>query len=70
MLAHQALISHQILLLSDATERAQLSFSTVSRVMAELANLGIASKITGAQRNRFFVYDAYLTFLSEATEPL
>ena len=70
MLVHQALMSHPILSLSHVGERAELSFRTASRAMGELVNLGIAREITGGQRNRFFVYDAYLSILSEGTEPL
>ena len=70
MQVHQALMSHPILSLSHVGERAELSFRTASRAMGELVNLGIAREITGGQRNRFFVYDAYLSILSEGTEPL
>jgi len=47
-----------------------LSFPTASKAIEALVALGIAREITGGQRNRLFAYDAYLTILSEGTEPL
>jgi len=36
--------------------------------MELLVELGIARELTGKRRNRLFVYDRYLTVLSEGTE--
>ena len=47
-----------------------LSFPTVSSAVALLEELGIARELTGKRRNRLFVYDGYLSLLSEGTEPL
>jgi Fic family protein len=47
-----------------------LSFPTASKAIETLCELGIAREITGARRNRLFVYSAYLSVLSEGTEPL
>ena len=47
-----------------------LSFSTTSKATEILVALGIVREITGGRRNRLFAYDAYLTILSEGTEPL
>ena len=67
---HQALTAHPILALSDAAQHAQLSFRAVSTAMRALSDLKIVREITGQRRNRLFVYDAYLSILSEGTEPL
>lgn len=67
---HQALTAHPILSLSDAAQRAQLSFRAASGTMRTLIDLGIVREITGQRRNRLFVYDSYLSILSEGTEPL
>ena len=47
-----------------------LSFPTAAKALETLVDLGIAREITGGQRNRLFVYDAYLAILSEGAEPL
>ncbi len=47
-----------------------LSFPTVSSAVGLLEQLGIARELTGKRRNRLFAYDAYLSDLSEGTEPL
>ena len=67
---HQALMAHPILSLSDAGQRSQLSFRVASATMRTLVDLGIVREITGQRRNRLFAYDAYLSILSEGTEPL
>jgi hypothetical protein len=35
-----------------------------------MQQLGMLREITGRQRHRLFVYDAYLAILSEGTEPI
>lgn len=47
-----------------------LSFPTAAKALETMVDLGIAREITGGQRNRLFVYDAYLAILSEGAEPL
>jgi hypothetical protein len=47
-----------------------LSFLPTAKALETLTDLGIAREITGGQRNRLFVYDAYLAILSEGAEPL
>lgn len=51
-------------------ERTGLTFPTVSSALDRLVELGVAREITGAARNRIFVYDRYLAILNEGTEPL
>ena len=47
-----------------------LSAPTVAKSMEHLRRMGILREITGRQRDRLFVYDAYLSILNEGTEPL
>lgn len=65
---HEALKSRPILSISGVRVRTGLSFPGASSAMEVLAKLGIAREITGRMRNRLFVYDRYLSILSEGTE--
>ena len=65
---HDALKSQPILSLPAACRKTGLSFPTASAAMELLAGNGIAQEITGKRRNRLFVYDQYLSILSEGTE--
>ena len=56
--------------ISNLRDRTGLSFPAVSSAINRLTELGIVREITGAERNRVFVYDRYLAILSEGTEPL
>jgi Fic family protein len=47
-----------------------MSFPTASKAMQTLVSQGLAREMTGQQRNRVFVYDAYLNILNEGGEPL
>ena len=67
---YQALMSHPILSLADASERTGLAYRTAASAMDLLVELDIAHEITGQRRNRLFAYDQYLSILSEGTEPL
>ena len=57
-----------ILSITDAAERANLSFSAASSAVQLLVDRGIAREITGKQRGRLFVYDRYIAVLNEGTE--
>ncbi|MCY4477755.1 MAG: Fic family protein [Gammaproteobacteria bacterium] len=65
---HDALKAQPILSLPAVCRHTHLSFATASAAMKVLANNGIAREITGKRRNRLFVYDQYLSILSEGTE--
>src|ERR1022692_2990242 len=47
-----------------------LSAPTVAKSLEHMQQLGMLREITGRQRHRLFVYDAYLAILSEGTEPI
>lgn len=67
---HQLLQGRPILAIADAVERLGLSKPTIASCMAHLGELGIVHELTGRRRGRLFVYDEYLSILSEGTEPL
>jgi len=56
--------------LSEVCEQTGMSFPTASKAMGKLIELGIARELTGKRRNRLFVYDEYLSVLSEGGEPI
>lgn len=53
-----------------AAERIGMSAPTVAKSLDHMQRLGMLREITGRQRHRLFVYDAYLAVLSEGTEPI
>lgn len=65
---HQALKKRPILTIEEVRKAEGMAFSTVSAAMELLVELKIAREITGQTRNRFFVYDRYLSVLREGTE--
>ena len=58
-----------ILSIPAAAERIGISSPTVAKSLEHMRRLGILREITGRQRHRLFVYDAYLAILNEGTEP-
>jgi len=59
-----------IMSIPAAAETASMSPPTVSKAVKHMVGLGIVREITGRQRRRMFVYDAYVAILSEGTEPI
>lgn len=53
-----------------AAEGIGISAPTVAKSLEHMQRLSILREITGRQRHRLFVYDAYLAVLSEGTEPI
>jgi Fic family protein len=47
-----------------------ISAPTVAKSLEHMRHLGMLREITGRQRHRLFVYDAYLAILNEGTEPI
>ena len=66
---HEALKARPILSLPVACKEAGLSFQAAASAMDTLARHGIAREITGKRRGRLFAYDAYLSILTEDTDP-
>jgi len=67
---HDALKARPIMSMPDVCKATGLSFPAASTAMGSLVSLGIARELTGKRRNRLFVYDRYLSVLSQGTEPL
>lgn len=65
---YEALKTRPITSMPELRRVTGLSFPAVSSAMDLLVELRIARELTGKLRNRLFVYDAYLTILSEGTE--
>lgn len=66
---HEELMRQPILSLSEIRKRTALAFTSASAAMTLLLKRGIAREITGKRRNRLFVYDKYLSILTEGAEP-
>lgn len=67
---HDTMRMRPVRSLKAVCEASGLSFPAASAGMALLTELGIASEMTGRQRNRVFGYGRYVAILSEGTEPL
>ena len=67
---HDALKARPILSLPVACRDTGLSFQAAASAMEVLVRHRIARELTGKRRGRLFAYDAYLTVLTEGTEPL
>ena len=59
-----------IISIPAAAERIGISAPTVAKSLEHMHKLGMLREITGKQRHRLFVYEAYLAILSEDTEPI
>lgn len=67
---HEHLKRHAISTIAVAAKATTVNRTTVTTVFERLIGAGIVRELTGQRRNRVFAYDAYLTVLSEGTEPL
>ena len=67
---HEALKARPILSMPETCRGTGLSFPAAASAMDLLTELGIARELTGKRRNRLFVYDQYLSTLTEGTEAL
>jgi Fic family protein len=59
-----------IVSIPGAAEGIGISAPTVAKSLEHMRQLGMLREVTGRQRHRLFVYDAYLAILSEGTEPI
>lgn len=59
-----------IVSIPTAAEKIGISAPTVAKSLEHMQTLGMLREITGRQRHRLFVYDAYLAILAEGTEPI
>jgi Fic family protein len=64
-------MQHNPIVSIPATARSiGISAPTVAKSLEHMRHLGMLREITGRQRHRLFVYDAYLAILNEGTEPI
>ena len=59
-----------IVSIPGAAEHIGISAPTVAKSLEHMRQLRMLREVTGRQRHRLFVYDAYLAILSEGTEPI
>ncbi|MEN6499506.1 MAG: hypothetical protein ABFC65_03100 [Rectinema sp.] len=62
-------MKREVTTLSEVCKKTDLSFPSVIKGKDVLIDQEIVREITGAQRNRIFAYDRYLSILNEGTEP-
>lgn len=67
---HALMQRRPILTTNKITEETGMSLPTALRNLTLLEELGVARETTGKERNKIFVYGAYLDILSKGTEPL
>jgi Fic family protein len=65
-----ALRNRPIATIQDLRNRAKVTFPTAAKAVEILVRTGIASELTGRQRNRVFAYDRIMEILNEGAEPL
>ncbi len=65
---YSALKERPIQSITEASERASLSFSAASSAMELLVDQGIVREVTGKRRGRLFAYHRYVAILNEGTE--
>ena len=65
---HEVLKGRPVVSIRAATTITGLTFPTVSRAMQLLVEHGIAREVTGASRNRLYVYGEYMEALSEGVD--
>jgi Fic family protein len=67
---HQYLEKKPLAVIPEMVKALELTTPTVTAALQNLESLGIVREITGKQRGRVFVYDAYLKILERGMEPL
>ncbi|MGI9175933.1 MAG: Fic family protein [Rhodothermales bacterium] len=67
---HELLQARPLLTIAQGVDQLNLTKPTVASALKNLETLGIVREMTGKQRGRVYLYDAYLGILDEGTEPL
>ena len=65
---HHLIVRDIALSIPDATAKLALSEPTVANAVGHLESLEMVKEVTGRKRGRLYVYDEYLSILSEGTE--
>lgn len=66
----EAFRARPILTVKEVGKRTGLSFPAAAKGINNLVKLGLAREMTGKRRNRIFIYNQYLSILSEGTEKI
>lgn len=66
---HEYLQRHPITSVPDAARELDLSQPTVRTCITSMRDQGTVREISGRERRRLYVYDAYVSLLAEGTEP-
>jgi Fic family protein len=66
---HDLLQQRPILSITAACKALELTHPAVNKSLRKLEEMGVVREITGRQRNRLYLYDAYMANLSEGLEP-
>lgn len=67
---HQYLEKKPLCVIPEMVNALNSTTPTITAALQNLEQIGIVREITGKQRGRVFVYDAYLKILERGTEPL
>ncbi len=67
---HQLMQTQPIISVIGLSDKLDMAFNTATQSLHKLQTLGIVREITGGKYGRLYAYDAYLSILSEGTEPL
>lgn len=62
------LMRQPVLRVSDVEKELSINYPIANRLISEFETLGIIKQFSKGRRNRKFVYDAYISILSEGTE--
>ena len=68
--AHRYLEKKPLAVIPEMVKALGLTTPTVTAALQNLERIGIVREVTGKQRGRVFVYDAYLKILELGTKPL
>jgi len=67
---HQQLQLQPVTSVNTIAAKLDMAVNTARSALTQMQTLGIVREITGGKYGRLYAYDAYLTILSEGTEPL
>lgn len=67
---HQQMQMQPVISVNAVANKLDMAVNTARSALTHLQNLGIVREITGGKYGRLYAYDAYLSILSEGTEPL
>lgn len=66
---HDLLQQRPIISITAACKELELTHPPVNKSLRKLEEMGVVREITGRQRNRLYLYAAYMAILSEGLEP-